>query len=97
MDDKQAEIDCPCCGSRILFDVRTAKILRWSRKMDLDPSGRPVVREEDWSAAQERVRGRLDSAADKLESGLERERRRAEDLDELFRKASEKLRDDEED
>jgi len=28
MDDKQIEIACPCCKSRLLVDVRTGKLLR---------------------------------------------------------------------
>jgi len=97
MDAKEAEVECPCCGSRILFDVRTSKVVRWNRGRELDESGRPKVSEEDWASANARVKGRLDSAADKLDAGLSRERNREKDLDDLFRKASEKMKRPEED
>ena len=69
MDAKEAEVECPCCGSRILFDVRTSNVVRWNRGRELDESGRPKVSEEDWASANARVKGRLDSAADKLDAG----------------------------
>lgn len=91
MDAKEIKIDCPCCESRLEIDVRTAKVLRWRRKGETDETGKPVLRESDWSAAADRVGKRLGSAADKFDDSLTREKGRAQDLDELFRKANEKL------
>jgi hypothetical protein len=44
-----------------------------------------------WKTAQETVRGRTQSGADKLESALQEERGKKDRLDDLFRKAKEKL------
>jgi hypothetical protein len=45
---------------------------------------------KSWDAAQERVRQRTQTGADKLESALESERGKAARYDELFRKAADK-------
>lgn len=91
MDAKDVKVVCPCCESRLEIDVRTATVVRWSRKGESDETGKPVVRESDWRAAAERVQGRLGSADDKFDQSLTREKKRSQDLDELFRKANEKL------
>jgi hypothetical protein len=93
MDAKAVEISCPCCESRLEIDVRTGKVVRWSKKGEQDESGKPVLRESDWSAASERVSKRLGSATDKFDQSLTKEKGRAKDLDELFRKASDKLKE----
>ena len=97
MSAKDLEIHCPCCESRIEVDLRTGKVLRWRKKGESDESGKPVLRESDWQAAADRVGKRLSSATDKFDDSLGREKRREKDLDDLFRKASEKLerKDDE--
>jgi hypothetical protein len=91
MDSKEVKIDCPCCGSRLEIDVRTARIMRWRKKGETDETGKPVMKESDWSTATERVSRRMGTAADKFDESLTREKGRAKDLDELFRKANEKL------
>lgn len=91
MDQKEVKLDCPCCQSRLEIDVRTASIVRWRKKGELDETGKPVLREGDWSAASERVSKRLGSAGDKFDESLSREKKRTQDLEELFRKAHEKL------
>jgi len=91
MAAKDLEITCPCCESRLEVDLRTGKVLRWSRKSELDEAGKPVVRESDWNSATERVSKRMGSANDKFDETLTREKNREKDLDDLFRKASEKL------
>ena len=97
MDSKEVKIDCPCCQSRLEIDVRTSKVLRWRKKGETDEVGKPVLRESDWSAASDKVNRRLGSAADKFDESLTREKGRKQDLDDLFRKANEKLgRKDEE-
>lgn len=97
METKQIEIACPCCKSRILVDVRTGKLLRTLRPEELDATGKPLVGERDWDQALGRVRGRESERASKLDSALDRERERSQHLDDLFRKASEKLPDPEAD
>jgi|SRR5882672_2810815 len=92
MNEKQLEITCPCCSSRILIDVRTGAIVR-SRKpeeIDLD-TGKPKVGEADWADALGKVRRRTDGAPSKLDDALARERDKGSRLDDLFKKASEKL------
>src|SRR5262245_56637495 len=91
MDSKEVKIDCPCCGSRLEVDVRTSKIERWRRKGETDETGKPVMKESDWSTATDRVARRMGTASDKFDDSLTREKSRAKDLDELFRKANEKL------
>lgn len=93
MDTKQIEIACPCCNSRLLVDVRTGKLLRTLRPEELDATGKPVVGERDWDQALGRVRERTDGGENKLDSALDRERKRSSQLDDLFRKAREKMRD----
>jgi len=92
MDAKQLEISCPCCKSRLAVDVRTGAVVRAVRPEQTDETGRPVVREEDWSTAVDKVRQRSDGAGSKLDAALQKEREKASRLDELFKQASNKLK-----
>lgn len=97
MSDKQIEIDCPCCASRILIDIRTGTILRTRKPGEVDvETGKPKVGEADWADALGKVRRRTDSGLSKLDDALARERDKTSRLDDLFKKASEKLKPDEE-
>lgn len=91
METKDVRVECPCCRSRLEIDVRTGKVLRWSQPATTDETGKPAVRPEDWGQAAERVSKRMGAAANKFDESLQRERTRSRDLDELFRKANEKL------
>ncbi len=91
MDQKEVKVDCPCCQSRLEIDVRTATVVRWRKQGETDETGKPVLRESDWNSASERVSKRLGSAGDKFDESLSREKKRSQDLDDLFRKAHEKL------
>lgn len=95
METKQLEIDCPCCSSRILVDVRTGKVLRTLPPEERDDQGRPVVRERDWDQALGRVQERASTQQQRLDDALAREKDKASRLDDLFRKASEKLDEEE--
>ena len=86
METKDLAVRCPCCDSRIVVDVRTGKILTWSRAGEVDAEGRPKVTEEDWDAAQDKAKGRLAAGKDKFEEGLARENEREKDLDDLWDK-----------
>lgn len=97
MEPKQIEITCPCCRSRILVDTRTEQVLRTRRPEALDETGKPKVSQEDWENALGKVKDRDATRADKLDSALDREKRRPNDLDERFRQAREKLHDPEPD
>ena len=91
MEKKDVRVTCPCCHSRIEVDVRTGHVLRWRRPEEVDETGKPKVKEEDWDEATGRVSGRLAEARDRFEAGLAKEKSRAEELEELFRKAKAKL------
>ena len=94
METKQLEIACPCCRSRLLIDVRTGTLLRTLRPEELDATGKPVVGERDWDQALGKVRGRTQEKERKLDDALTRERDRSQHLDDLFRKAHDKLEAD---
>ena len=97
MNDKQIEIACPCCASRILIDVRTGTILRTRKAGEVDlETGKPKVGEADWADALGKVRRRTDTGQSKLDDALARERDKTTRLDDLFKKASEKLEPGEE-
>jgi hypothetical protein len=91
MDTKDVKLECPCCHSRLEVDVRTGKILRWRKAGETDETGKPVLRDSDWGTATDKVSKRLGAAADKFDESVSREKSRERDLDDLFRKASEKL------
>ena len=97
MDAKELEVDCPCCASRLWIDVRTRTVVRALKPGESDETGKTVLRESDWSAANERVSKRMGGATDKFDESLSREKKRSQDLDELFRKASDKLKGKEKD
>jgi hypothetical protein len=95
MEKKQVEICCPTCSSRLLVDVRSEQVLRTRRPEELDTTGKPKVSEGDWDDAMGRVQDRAGRRESKLDEALERERSKADRLDDLFRQASEKLDEDE--
>lgn len=85
MSAKEIEVRCPCCQSRLSVDVLTAKVLRHERGEAASETG------DKWSSAQDRVRGRTSKGTEKLDQALDSERNKPDRLDELFRKAREKL------
>lgn len=92
MEQKQIDVTCPCCKTRLTIDVRTSSVLRSAQPGEVDAAGRVRLDEDRWEAAAERVRGRPADAADRLEQGLTREREKEQRLDDLFDEASRKLR-----
>ncbi len=89
MDTKEVKLECPCCQSRLEVDVRTATVLRWRPKDE--GGGKDKPSEEGGGSAADKVSRRLGDAGDKFDDSLSRERRREADLDDLFRKANQKL------
>lgn len=87
MSTKQIDVTCPCCSARLSVDVSTAKVMRTVRAEDQKEGAPP---KDHWGSAQERVRERTKTSADKLESALENERGKAQRFDELFKKATDK-------
>ena len=93
MERKQFEIDCPCCASRILVDVRTGQILRTRSPKGEEGDGEAPA---DWQEALGRVQERTRAGQDRLDQALDREKTRERDLDDLFKKARDKAQRDEE-
>jgi DNA-directed RNA polymerase subunit RPC12/RpoP len=90
---KEIEIDCPCCESRLLIDVRTQTVLRHAPKASLDEFGKPVQDGKRWDAAARTVTDRESRSEDAFDSALNREKSRTRDLDDLFKKAQRKVDD----
>ena len=97
MEKKQLEVSCPTCASRLLVDVRSEKILRTRRPEELDATGKPKVDAGDWDDALNRVQDRESRRESVLDAALEREQNKADRLDDLFREASERAEEDEDD
>ena len=85
MDAKEIEVRCPCCATRLWVEPTTGRVLRTVEGEDAQTKDR-------WEAAEQKVRERTHSGADKLESALEAERTKESRFDELFQKAREKHR-----
>ena len=92
MDRRDIIVTCPCCESRLDVDARSGKVVRWNRATEVDETGKPILKEEDWTDANQRVGTRLSTAEDAFEAGLSKEMSREKDLDDLFEKASEKAK-----
>lgn len=89
MSDKQIDVTCPCCSARLTVDVLTRTILRSVTARERDEGGKPGA--ERWDAASRRAADHVKSAQDKLDEALAAERDKESRLDDLFRKANEKL------
>ncbi len=89
---REIEVACPCCSSRIWVDVSTGKVVRTRRPQETDEAGRILISDKDWESVRDRVRKRPEEGQGKLEAALDRERNKADTLDELFTKAKEKAR-----
>ena len=57
-----------------------------------EPAGAGSASADRWASAQDRVRGRTTSGTEKLDRALDSERGKKDRLDDLFRKAQEKLK-----
>jgi hypothetical protein len=91
MAQKQIEVTCPCCATRLVVDVLTQTVLKHAQPRQLDETGKEILDESRWDQARDKVKGRLDGGDDKFDSALSREKSRSRDLDELFKKAQDKL------
>ena len=90
MGAKQIDVTCPCCASVLTIDVLTSKVMRTVRADERAGGAGGAPAPDRWEKAQERVRERTKSSADKLESALQDERTKETRFDELFKKAREK-------
>ncbi len=91
MNSKEIEIVCSCCSTRLTVDVLTQTILKAVRPQETDEFGKPKVDVGRWDAAAGKVKDRGDDAGSRLDAALEREKRRANQLDDLFDQAQRKL------
>ncbi|MDZ4773988.1 MAG: hypothetical protein SGI72_12735 [Planctomycetota bacterium] len=85
MTNKQIEVTCPCCSAKLTVDVLTSRVMR-TEQSETSVGG------DKWASAQKRVSGRNQSGAEKLENALEEERGKKSRLDDLFKKAQDKLK-----
>jgi hypothetical protein len=85
MSKKEIDVSCPCCGTQLLVDVATAKVLRSRNPKDEDGG------DKTWSGAQGRVEERGGRAKDAFNAALDREDNREADLDDLFAQAQKKI------
>ena len=92
MQNKQFQVDCPCCSSKLTIDVLTQTVLRADSPQQLDEFGKPLVPGERWDKAKEVVEERSAGAKDRLEAALNDERSKGDRLDDLFDKANAKLK-----
>ena len=90
---RDINVTCPCCQSYLEVDARSGKVVKWRRERELDETGKPILDEKDWDDVSSRVQNRVSDAVDKFDSSLKREQNRERDLDDLFKKASDKLKD----
>lgn len=90
---KELEIDCPCCDTRLLVDVRTGQILRHTPKAELDEFGKPSKDAGAWDRANSTVADRTARGTDAFDAALSKEKSRTKDLDDLFDRAKSKVSD----
>lgn len=92
MDTRQIEVNCPCCESKLVIDVRTCTVLKHAPPEQLDETGRPILDAGRWNAATERVNDRGARGGDGFDQALGKEQGRGEELDDLFDKAKAKMK-----
>lgn len=88
---KEIQVDCPCCEARLVIDVRTQSVLRHAPKEELDEFGKPKTDGKRWDAAQKTVSDRQGRGTDAFDAALDKEKSRSRDLDDLFKKAQDKV------
>jgi hypothetical protein len=92
MENKQIDIDCPCCSSRLTIDVLTRTVLRAVSSQESEEGDDTKRGHLRWDKATERVEGRTEKAKDKLDSAISMEKSKEDRLDDLFKKANDKLK-----
>ena len=92
MENKQIEVDCPCCSSKLTIDVLTRTVMRALSPQEMEADDPTQRSAERWDKASERVEGRSAKAKDKLESAISMEKSKEDRLDDLFKQANEKLK-----
>lgn len=92
MENKQIEVDCPCCSSKLTIDVLTRTVMRALSPKELESDDPTQRGTERWNKASKRVAGRSAKSKDKLESAISMEKSKESRLDDLFDQANEKLK-----
>ncbi|MFT7485463.1 MAG: uncharacterized Zn finger protein (UPF0148 family) [Candidatus Paceibacteria bacterium] len=91
MENKQIEVDCPCCSTRLTVDVLTRTVMRAISPQEREESD-PAKRATDlWDGAKQRVDDRGGGAQERLDSALSAEKGKESRLDDLFDQAREKV------
>jgi hypothetical protein len=92
MSEREIEVQCPCCETTLLVDVRTRTVLRHAPKAKLDETGQPILDPARWDQASSRVKDRTGQAGNAFDAALAREQSRPRDLDALFEQAKQKAK-----
>jgi len=84
MKKKDLELKCPDCGSHLRVDRETGQVIAHG------PEERPT----DLLDVVRGIEGRHQAKSDAFDAALDAEKGRKQELDDLFRKAAEKSKDD---
>lgn len=82
MASEDLQVRCPCCGAQLLVDRQSGQVTAAGER----------PRPKDLSEVVQRVQERSGKAAGDFTAALDAERRRKQELEELFRKAQDKAR-----
>ncbi len=75
----------------LVVDVLTAKVLKHAPPEKLDATGKIILDENRWDSATSKVAGRGKRGGDAFDQALGKEQTREDDLDDLFKKAKDKV------
>ncbi len=87
MKKKDLELKCPDCGSRLRVDCETGEVIAHGQEEKPD----------DLLDVARRLEGRHEAKSNAFDDALSAEKSRKQDLDDLFKKASDKNRDSDDD
>lgn len=78
----ELSISCPCCGAQLRVDPQTGKVA----------AAPAAAKPKDLSEVVTRVQGRSAKVQDSFSAALDAERRRKQELEDLFKKAQDKVK-----
>ncbi len=81
---KRLVVHCPCCSERLEVDPRSGEVLAMGK------GDKP----QDLADAVQRSAARQDAVKDSFAAALEAERHRKDELEDAFRKAAQRAKDD---
>ena len=91
MNKKQIEAVCPSCGTTLVVDSMSGKVLRHAEPGEVDETGKMQLDPDRWESATDRTATRASDASDKFEEMLGDEKSKESRLDDLFDKAKKKV------